>query len=54
MAVMTAVQPVLDTFVFWVPLYYEAKLAFVIYLLYPQLAGTTYLYHTYFEPMVTR
>lgn len=32
MAVFTAVQPVADTFFFWLPLYYEAKLALAVYL----------------------
>lgn len=32
MAVFTAVQPVADTFCFWLPLYYEAKLALAVYL----------------------
>lgn len=32
MAVFTAVQPLADTFCFWVPLYYEAKLAAAVYL----------------------
>lgn len=32
MAVFTAVQPLADTFCFWLPLYYEAKLAAAVYL----------------------
>ena len=32
MAVFTALQPLADTFIFWLPLYYEAKLAFAVYL----------------------
>lgn len=32
MAVFTALQPLGDTFLFWLPLYYEAKLALAVYL----------------------
>ena len=32
MAVFTALQPLADTFIFWLPFYYEAKLAFAVYL----------------------
>ncbi len=32
MAVFSAVQPVADCFFFWLPLYYEAKLALAVYL----------------------
>ena len=34
MAAFTAAAPLADTFLWWVPLYYEAKLAFAIYLWY--------------------
>lgn len=32
MAVFTAAQPLADTFCWWLPLYYEAKLGLAVYL----------------------
>jgi receptor expression-enhancing protein 1/2/3/4 len=54
MAAFTAVQPILDTFLFFVPLYYEAKLAFAIYLWAYNLNGASNVYHNYLEPFVSR
>ncbi|KAK6945922.1 TB2/DP1/HVA22-related protein [Dillenia turbinata] len=34
------------------PLYNEAKLAFYIYLWYPKVKGTTYVYNTFFRPYI--
>ncbi|KAH9624585.1 hypothetical protein KSS87_004243 [Heliosperma pusillum] len=53
-AVMTVFERVGDTFVSWVPMYSEAKLAFVIYLWYPRTKGTTYVYDSFFKPYVTK
>ncbi|XP_074286988.1 uncharacterized protein LOC141612164 [Silene latifolia] len=53
-AVMTVFERVGDTFVSWVPMYSEAKLAFIIYLWYPRTKGTTYVYDSFFKPYVTK
>ncbi|CAK9178425.1 unnamed protein product [Ilex paraguariensis] len=53
-AVLTVCERIGDTFVSWVPMYSEAKLAFVIYLWYPKTKGTTYIYDSFFRPYVTK
>ncbi|KAL9238048.1 hypothetical protein vseg_012525 [Gypsophila vaccaria] len=53
-AVMTVCERVGDTFVSWVPMYSEAKLAFIIYLWYPRTKGTTYVYDSFFKPYVSK
>ncbi|KAK9725369.1 hypothetical protein RND81_05G139200 [Saponaria officinalis] len=53
-AVMTVSERVGDTFVSWVPMYSEAKLAFIIYLWYPRTKGTTYVYDSFFKPYVSK
>lgn len=52
LAGFTAIQPLADTFLFFLPLYYEAKLAFVVYMWYPALSGAQHLYHQYAEPFI--
>ncbi|XP_057490711.1 putative HVA22-like protein g [Actinidia eriantha] len=53
-AVLTVCERVGDTFVSWVPMYSEAKLAFFIYLWYPKTKGTTYVYDSFFRPYVAK
>lgn len=53
-AVMTVFERVSDTFVSWLPMYSEAKLAFIIYLWYPRTKGTTYVYDSFFKPYVSK
>lgn len=53
-AILTVLERVGDTFVSWVPMYSEAKLAFFIYLWYPKTKGTTYVYQTFLKPYVAR
>ncbi|EPS60122.1 hypothetical protein M569_14681, partial [Genlisea aurea] len=43
-----------DAFIGWVPMYGEAKLAFVIYLWAPKTKGTAYVYDSFFRPYVAR
>jgi hypothetical protein len=52
LAAFTTVQPLADTFLFFIPLYYEAKLAFIVYLWYPALSGCQTIFYKYCEPMV--
>lgn len=51
-AVLTMFERIGDTFVSWLPMYSEAKLAFIIYLWYPKTKGTTYVYSTFLRPFV--
>ncbi|KAI9200274.1 hypothetical protein LWI28_005213 [Acer negundo] len=53
-AVLTVSERVGDTFISWVPMYSEAKLAFFIYLWYPKTKGTSYVYDSFFRPYVAR
>lgn len=51
-AVVTVSERLGDTFVSWLPLYSEAKLAFIIYLWCPKTLGTTYVYSSFLRPLV--
>ncbi|KAK6916280.1 TB2/DP1/HVA22-related protein [Dillenia turbinata] len=51
-AVLTSLERVGDAFISWVPIYNEAKLAFYIYLWYPKVEGTTYVYNTFLRPYI--
>ncbi|XP_009591818.1 putative HVA22-like protein g [Nicotiana tomentosiformis] len=53
-AVLTVCERFGDAFVSWVPMYSEAKLAFFIYLWCPKTKGTTYVYDSFFRPVVLR
>lgn len=53
-AVVTVVERFADALISWVPLYSEAKLAFIIYLWYPQTMGTTYVYNMLLRPLVAQ
>ncbi|CAA0818562.1 HVA22-like protein i [Striga hermonthica] len=51
---LTVCERVGDTFIGWVPMYGEAKLAFFIYLWFPKTKGTTYVYDSFFRPYVAK
>lgn len=51
-ATMTVCERIADSFISWVPMYSEAKLAFYIYLWFPKTKGTTYVYESFFKPVV--
>ncbi|KAJ0255879.1 putative HVA22-like protein g [Hirschfeldia incana] len=53
-AALTVFERVGDTFVSWLPMYSEAKLAFFIYLWFPKTKGTTYVYDSFFKPYVSK
>lgn len=53
-ALLTVCERIGDTFISWVPMYSEAKLAFFIYLWYPKTKGTTYVYDSFFRPYVAK
>ncbi|CAM8962704.1 hypothetical protein QQ045_005965 [Rhodiola kirilowii] len=52
-AMLTVLERFGDLFISWLPMYSEAKLAFVIYLWYPKTKGTSYVYQTLLRPFVT-
>ncbi|KAL3514758.1 hypothetical protein ACH5RR_027475 [Cinchona calisaya] len=52
-AVLTVCERLGDAFISWVPMYSEAKLAFFIYLWCPKTKGTTYVYDSFFRPIVS-
>ncbi|KAK6131292.1 hypothetical protein DH2020_034963 [Rehmannia glutinosa] len=51
---LTVCERIGDTFIGWVPMYGEAKLAFFIYLWFPKTKGTTYVYDSFFRPYVAK
>lgn len=53
-AVLTVCERIGDTFISWVPMYSEAKLAFYIYLWYPKTKGTAYVYDSFFRPYISK
>ncbi|MCL7023245.1 hypothetical protein MKW94_017928 [Papaver nudicaule] len=53
-AMLAVFERVADTFVSWVPMYSEAKLAFYIYLWYPKTQGATYVYNSFFRHYVAQ
>jgi receptor expression-enhancing protein 1/2/3/4 len=53
-ALMTVLERLGDVLISWVPMYSEAKLAFVIYLWYPKTMGTTYVYNSLLRPFVAK
>ncbi|KAJ4770617.1 HVA22-like protein [Rhynchospora pubera] len=53
-AILTVFERVADNFVSWLPMYSEAKLAFIVYLWYPNRKGTSYVYDTFFRPYLSR
>lgn len=53
-AVLSVIERFGDIFISWLPLYGEMKLAFIIYLWYPQTKGTSYVYESLLRPFVSR
>ncbi|KAG0208644.1 hypothetical protein BGX28_000452 [Mortierella sp. GBA30] len=54
MGIFTLVEFVLDTFVFWLPFYYEVKMLFVLWMILPQTQGSIYLYQTWVDPYLSQ
>jgi hypothetical protein len=50
--VFSIVESFTDVFVFWVPFYYELKLALLLALQFPQLKLAATLYSTYVRPFL--
>jgi len=53
-AALTVFERVGDAFISWLPMYSEAKLAFIVYLWYPKTKGSTYVYETFVKPFVAK
>jgi len=53
-AVLSVFERVGDTFVSWIPLYSEAKLAFIVFLWCPKTKGSTFIYDSFFKPYVSK
>ena len=51
---LTALQPFMDTFLFFVPFYYSLKVAFACYLWANNLQGAEHVYGEYVRPFVRR
>ena len=51
-ALFNCVESLLDFFIGWLPLYYELKLAFILWLMCPPFWGAKYLYLAYIEPFL--
>jgi len=45
-------ESILDTFIFWIPFYYEMKLAFLVALQFPQLRLPLTIYNVYVRPFL--
>jgi len=53
-AAVTVFERVGDAFISWLPMYSEAKLAFIVYLWYPKTKGSSYVYETFVRPFVAK
>ncbi|KAK3264634.1 hypothetical protein CYMTET_26634 [Cymbomonas tetramitiformis] len=54
LAAATAAERVTDYAVFWLPLYYEAKVGFVVYLWHPQTQGAIFMYQHFILPYLQK
>merc|ERR1711998_329329 len=50
-SLFTVVEYVADWLISWIPMYYLAKLAFILWLQMPQTKGATLIYRTYVLPL---
>ncbi|KAF3661789.1 HVA22-like protein i [Capsicum annuum] len=53
-ALLRIFESIGDVFMAWLPMYNEAKLALIIYLWYPKMKGTGYIYDTLLKPYVSK
>ncbi|XP_072981382.1 putative HVA22-like protein g [Typha angustifolia] len=53
-ALLTVFERVADAFISWLPMYSEAKLAFIVYLWFPKTKGTSYVYGSFFRPYIAK
>ncbi|KAF8044239.1 hypothetical protein BT93_A2276 [Corymbia citriodora subsp. variegata] len=53
-AIFTVLERIADVLISWLPMYWELKLGFIIYLWHPKTKGTGYVYETLFHPFMAR
>ena len=54
MGLYTVGVQISDRFIFWVPMYCEAKVGFVVYLWHPRTQGAIYVYETFVAPFLAK
>jgi receptor expression-enhancing protein 1/2/3/4 len=54
LATFTVCERVSDAFLFFIPLYHEAKVAFVVYLWHPKSQGALYIYDKFVAPTLAK
>lgn len=54
MGLYTVGVQISDRFAFWVPMYCEAKVGFVLYLWHPKTQGALYIYETFVAPFLAK
>lgn len=52
MGFFLGLQFVTDVTLFWLPLYYEVKLLFVVFLWHPKTKGAVYLFDRFMQPLL--
>ncbi|CAJ0632274.1 1281_t:CDS:2 [Entrophospora sp. SA101] len=53
MAIFTMWEGFFDNFIFWFPFYYEIKMFFILWLIFPRSEGATFLYNKFVDPTLT-
>lgn len=53
-AIFQSCEAILDMFLFWLPFYYELKLLFIVYLVFPFTQGASILYRKVVHPYMLR
>jgi len=54
LATFTVFERITDAFLFFLPLYHEAKVAFVVYLWHPKSQGALYIYDKFVAPTLSK
>ncbi|KAH8835707.1 TB2/DP1, HVA22 family-domain-containing protein [Flagelloscypha sp. PMI_526] len=52
--ILFAYQATIETFVSWIPFYYEVKTVLLLFLALPQTEGSTYIYENFLKPYLTQ
>ncbi|XP_063040741.1 receptor expression-enhancing protein 1 [Engraulis encrasicolus] len=52
-ALFTTAEAITDMFIYWIPFYYELKIAFVVWLLSPYTKGSSVLYRKFVHPTLS-
>ncbi|KAL3755574.1 hypothetical protein ACJRO7_002602 [Eucalyptus globulus] len=54
LAMFTVLERIADVLISWLPMYWELKLGFIIYLWHPKTRGTGYVYDALLHPFMAR